>query len=164
MVIDVLCHEETELTPEEIEVWAGKILTREFPSHTNIEISILVTSEDEMASLNRTYRDEPMSTDVLSFPQLEDDEELTPESVSNSIRNPAGEEIPVLLGDVVLCPAEIRRRSASGESFLHAFVRTLAHGILHLLGYDHPEGADQGVMASYLEKLTADLFPSAGPN
>src|SRR5438093_12506375 len=79
------------------------------------ELSISFVSPQEMAELHRRYMGEDGATDVLSFPLGEDG----------------------LIGDVVVCPEEARRNNPRDPS---AELRLLvAHGVLHLLGYDHEE-------------------------
>jgi len=107
------------------------------------ELSILVTGDDEIRELNRQYRGLDRPTDVLAFPQLHSD---------NSIGN-AGHD---LLGDVVISRqrAEVQARE-QGVQFDIEMRRLLAHGILHLLGYDH-EGSDEdaAVMKELEDKYT----------
>ena len=88
-----------------------------------VELSVSFVDEDEITDLHVRYLGEPGPTDVLSFAQ---DEE--------------GEQIRVL-GDVVLCPAVAARNNPGDPA---AEVRLLlVHGILHLLGYDHERDADR---------------------
>lgn len=88
-------------------------------SPATTELSIALVGGEEMAGLNEKYLARQGSTDVLSFLMGEHAEEV------------------FVLGDVVICPAEADRRGEQygvdrGEEVLLA----LAHGILHLVGYD----------------------------
>ncbi len=98
------------------------------------ELSVLVTGDDEITELNRQYRGLSRPTDVLAFPQLQSD---------HTARN-AGYD---LLGDVVISRqrAETQARE-QGVGYDNEMRRLLAHGILHLLGYDH-EGSDENAAA-----------------
>ncbi|HEX2029880.1 MAG TPA: rRNA maturation RNase YbeY [Actinomycetota bacterium] len=87
----------------------------------DVELSVSLVSEDEMARLHETYLGEPGPTDVLSFPQ---DEE-----------GPGR-----LLGDVVICPDVAARQATDLHRELGLLV---VHGTLHLLGYDHEEPEDR---------------------
>ncbi len=84
------------------------------------ELSILITSDEEIRELNRLYRNKDKATDVLSFPM--------------------GEEIGgwKLLGDVVISIDTARVQAKElGISLEEEVKRLLIHGIVHLLGYDH---------------------------
>lgn len=92
----------------------------------DVELSVSLVGREEIADLHGRYLGEPGPTDVLSFPQ--DDEE--------------GEDGVRLLGDVVICPA-VAAEQSGGESEVGLL---LVHGILHLLGYDHETEADRAEM------------------
>lgn len=99
------------------------------------ELSVSFVTEDEMADLHLRYLDEKGPTDVLSFPQDEDD------SLG-----------PRLLGDVVIAPSVAARNNPDDPS---AEVRLLlVHGILHLLGHDHDEEADRAAMWTLQERYS----------
>jgi probable rRNA maturation factor len=96
---------------------------------TDKELSVSIVTRDEMADLHERYMGEPGPTDVLSFPQ--DDDEL--------------------LGDVIICPgvAAEQNRDVPAEIRL-----LLVHGILHLLGYDHQGEEDRMKMWARQERYT----------
>lgn len=104
--------------------------------HPDAELAIVLVDEGAMEQLHVQWMDEPGPTDVLSFPM----DELRPGTEEEP--SPAG-----LLGDVVLCPqvaesqAETARHSLTDELLL-----LTAHGILHLLGFDHAEPAEEKEM------------------
>ncbi|MFZ5645440.1 MAG: rRNA maturation RNase YbeY [Bacillota bacterium] len=109
------------------------------------EVSLVLTGDDYIWELNRKYRGIDSSTDVLSFAQHEGDP--MPDS---------GEED--LLGDVVISlPAAVRQ----GEEYGHGFNRELAyltaHGVLHLLGYDHMDEESRAVMREKEEAALATV-------
>jgi probable rRNA maturation factor len=80
--------------------------------------------------------DEPGPTDVLSFPM----DELRPGTEDDI--TPAG-----LLGDIVLCPQVAEAQAeAAGHSTLDELLMLTAHGVLHLLGYDHAEPDEEKEM------------------
>jgi probable rRNA maturation factor len=86
------------------------------------EVSVKLSSDEEVRTLNRTWRGKDRSTNVLSFPMAEEAELASAQ----------------LLGDVVLafgiCAAEAADKGVAIEA--HA-AHLLVHGTLHLLGYDH---------------------------
>ncbi|WP_308515908.1 rRNA maturation RNase YbeY [Sphingomonas flavescens] len=93
-----------------------------------IELSVRLTSDEEVRALNDTWRDKDKPTNVLSFPLAE------PEQFRQAMV--AGPEL--LLGDIVLargvCVAEAADKGISVD---HHATHLLIHGTLHLLGYDH---------------------------
>jgi probable rRNA maturation factor len=66
---------------------------------------------------------------------------------------------PLSLGDVFLCPAQIRHHAAAEEVPFEDYLYLLvAHGILHLLGYDHADDAD----ADRMERRETELLEAIG--
>lgn len=105
------------------------------------ELSVLLTTDGRMRGLNRRWRDIDRSTDVLSFPL--------------SARPGGGP----LLGDVVLSYDTAARRARGDEHRLEEELdRYLAHGLLHLLGFDHQRAAEARRMA----RLEARLIGAEG--
>lgn len=103
--------------------------------HPLAELSILLVDEAAMTELHEKWMDEPGPTDVLSFPM----DELRPGHMSGGA-DEDGETDPGLLGDVVLCPSVAERQArAAGHGTEDELELLCAHGILHLLGYDHAE-------------------------
>ena len=99
---------------------------------TEAELAILLVDEAAMEQLHVQWMDEPGPTDVLSFPM----DELRPGTEEEPA--PAG-----LLGDVVLCP---QVAGAQAEAAGHGLKLLTAHGILHLLGFDHAEPDEEREM------------------
>lgn len=94
------------------------------------EVSVLLTDDAEIRSLNRQYRGIDKPTDVLSFSQLEGDA-VPP-------RNG-----PLILGDIVISLDRTREQAGdSGVSVEKELRRLFIHGLLHLVGYDH-EGSPE---------------------
>ena len=110
-----------------------------------VELSILVVDEDEMSRLHVEWMDEEGPTDVLSFPI----DELRP-----------GQEFiegKSTLGDVVLCPVVAERQAKSaGHTTETELEILLVHGILHLMGFDHAEPADEVEMFGLQQKIITD--------
>ncbi|MBA15244.1 MAG: rRNA maturation RNase YbeY [Sphingomonas sp.] len=104
-----------------------------------IEIAVRLTSDFEVHTLNRQYRDKDKPTNVLSFPMIQPD--LLESVTANS------DDGEVLLGDIVLahgvCETEaIEREVSLADHATHLIV----HGVLHLLGYDHMGDAEAEAM------------------
>ncbi|HEV7812309.1 MAG TPA: rRNA maturation RNase YbeY [Leifsonia sp.] len=104
--------------------------------HPDAELAIVLVDEAAMEQLHVQWMDEPGPTDVLSFPM----DELRPGTEDEP--SPAG-----LLGDVVLCPqvAQVQAETA-GHSLMEELLLLTTHGILHLLGFDHAEPAEEREM------------------
>ena len=88
------------------------------------ELSVSLVSDDEIADQHQRYLGEPGPTDVLSF-GFDDADHRSPEGAR-------------VLGDVVIAPATAARNAREHGNDPTGEIRLLlAHGILHLLGYDH---------------------------
>ncbi len=105
-----------------------------------IEVSVRLTSDDEVRTLNRQYRGNDKPTNVLSFPMVQRD-------LIDALANTDDGE--VLLGDIVLahdiCASEAAVKAISIAD--HA-THLIVHGTLHLLGHDHMDDAAAEAMES----------------
>ncbi len=112
-----------------------------------LQISLQFLDETEMARINGEYRHIDAPTDVLTFPLFEENGRFLPDTMT-----------PLALGDIILCPAVIRRNaeehSVSAESELALVV---FHGMLHLLAWDHDTPERQEKMWAVQERFR-DLF------
>lgn len=102
------------------------------PPAWGYELSLVLCDDTEIAALNATYRGEPHPTDVLSFAAaLETD---FPQPPDKGFR-----EEPVYLGDVIISVETAARQAQKSQQNLTTEVTWLAtHGLLHLLGWEHP--------------------------
>jgi len=101
----------------------------------NVEASVLLTDDQHIAHLNQNYRHVDGPTDVLSFAQVESTDHSSPDMPEN------------LLGDVVISVETARRQAEErGHSLDEEIDILLAHGLLHLLGYDHAEPEEERKM------------------
>jgi probable rRNA maturation factor len=114
-----------------------------------VELSIRLVEVDAMTALHEHFMNEPGPTDVLAFPMDELDDRRDD---SDDQDTP-----PTLLGDVVLCPVIAERQAAEAghttEDELHLLC---SHGILHLLGYDHADEAEEREMFGLQKRLLTD--------
>lgn len=114
-----------------------------------IEISVRLTSDDEVHKLNGQYRQQDKPTNVLSFPMVQPD---LIESLGNT------DDGEILLGDIVLahgvCAREAEERQVSLQD--HA-THLIVHGVLHLLGHDHMDDAQAEAMESIEQAAMAAL-------
>ncbi|QKW34943.1 rRNA maturation RNase YbeY [Actinomadura sp. NAK00032] len=126
--------------------------------HPLAELSVLLVDEAAMTELHVKWMDEPGPTDVLSFPM----DELRPGHMSGGA-DEDGETDPGLLGDVVLCPSVAERQAREAGHSTEAELELLcAHGILHLLGYDHAEPEEHKEMFGLQAELLASWREERG--
>lgn len=132
-----------ETSPEQISQSAEQILNA--LGYTEVELSILVVDDEEMARLNREYRGVDAATDVLSFPMWEGE---------------LGEVCREMLGDIVLsAPTASAMGDRHGATLAQVLDLLLVHGILHLVGYDHETGEEQ---ARLMEARSLELLEGLG--
>ena len=113
------------------------------PGLQDAEVSIVLTTDDEVRDLNFQYRGIDRTTDVLSFAQREG-EDADPDDL--------------VLGDLVI---SVNRAQDQAIEYGHSVNRELAfltvHGILHLLGWDHQTADDEALMMEKTETILAGL-------
>jgi probable rRNA maturation factor len=107
------------------------------------ELSVLLTDDAFIQTLNETHRGKDRPTDVLAFAQNEGEGMPTPLDHG-------------LLGDVVIS-LDTAQRQAQGRkhSLMDEVSFLLAHGILHLVGYDHQTDEEEAVMNAKTSELVA---------
>ena len=104
------------------------------------ELTLTFVDEDDIANLNEMHMGKQGPTDVLSFPL---DDEVVP-------------GVPVLLGDVVVCPSVAAAQCADHAGTLDDELALLVvHGVLHILGYDHAVPDDAARMRARERDLLA---------
>jgi probable rRNA maturation factor len=121
------------------------------------ELSLLFVEEDVMAELNKRFMQAEGPTDVLAFP-IDDpiDGGRWPDSGTTGPDRepPEVNELPMLLGDVVICPAVAARQAPThAGSFDDEIALLTVHGILHVLGHDHAEPEETATMRAKEREL-----------
>jgi probable rRNA maturation factor len=111
----------------------------------HVELTIVITGNAQLRSLNRAFREVDAPTDVLSFAT---DEQPRPDTV--------------YLGDVIISYPKAREQAQAGDHLIEAELQLLvAHGVLHLLGHDHYTEAEKNVMwqaqSAVMKKLGAAI-------
>lgn len=140
-------------TPSAVDVRALERLARfvlaSMSVNPLVELSIRLVEPEAMAALHEHFMDEPGPTDVLAFPMDE---------LNDQRDDGDGEhDPPTLLGDVVLCPAVAERQAVDAGHDIEAELQLLCtHGVLHLLGYDHADPAQEREMFDLQARLLAD--------
>jgi probable rRNA maturation factor len=116
--------------------------------HPLVELSLMFVDDKAMEKLHVQYMGEEGPTDVLAFQQ---------DDLSAAAARDDGRDAPeALLGDVVICPqvaAEQARRA--GSTFQAEIDLLCTHGVLHLLGYDHNDSAEEREMSAVQTRLLA---------
>jgi probable rRNA maturation factor len=119
------------ISPAIWETWFQKwieTMSCNLPPADLYELSLRLTTDAEIQTLNAQYRHQDRPTDVLAFAALEVDYPPLPAS------------LPLYLGDIVISVETAKRQAEEREHSLTTELAWLAtHGLLHLLGWDHPD-------------------------
>ena len=145
--IKILNHEFKDLSSEleaKLELLAKHIL---FDQNKNqLSINLKLISSNEMMKLNEEFREKRTDTNVLSFP------------ADGEIQKISGE-----LGDIAISIPYVQTESKNLNRDLDDhMMHLLAHGILHLLGFDHQEDQDANIMEAQEIKYL-EFFKIANP-
>tara|TARA_R100001143_G_scaffold61454_1_gene62220 strand:+ start:314 stop:820 length:507 start_codon:yes stop_codon:yes gene_type:complete len=119
-----------------------------FETAKEVELSITLTNDEQIQSLNRDYREKDKPTNVLSFPQIDWENDKS-----------AANEPLVMLGDVVIALETIQREANEQDKRLQDhFIHMLIHSVLHLCGHDHEDETD----AETMENLEIQILSEMG--
>ena len=111
---------------------------------SRIELSVSLTDDREIRSINLKHRGIDGPTDVLSFPMLAGEIETRDEN----------DGPPVSLGDIVISMETVARQANDrGNSSLERFCECFVHGIMHLLGWKHGDEEDRDRMEHEEDRL-----------
>jgi probable rRNA maturation factor len=153
--------DEQNVIPIDMMRWLqlAALVLREEHTAPEMEVSLIFVDETAMTDLNGRFLGGTGPTDVLAFPM---DEAVPPggRQPDEGGRGPGdGNEPtdpPLVLGDVVVCPAVAARHAEAGDRMLEDELALLVvHGVLHLLDYDHAELADAQRMQQRERELLA---------
>ncbi|MEL6899490.1 MAG: rRNA maturation RNase YbeY [Cyanobacteria bacterium J06606_4] len=127
-----------------IQTWMRSLAPQLSPLNT-YEVSLRLTDDAEIQQLNTDYRQRETPTDVLSFAALE-----TPMPGMETMLL----QQPLYLGDIIISVETARRQAKSAQHSLAQELAWLtAHGLLHLLGWDHPDEASLTKMLDQQDRL-----------
>jgi len=145
--LNILSHDFNELASElesKLELLTKHIL---FDQNKNtLKVNLKLISSKEMMKLNEEFREKRIDTNVLSFP------------ADGEIQKISGE-----LGDIAISIPYVQTESKNLNRDLDDhMMHLLAHGILHLLGFDHKEDQDANIMEAQEIKYL-EFFKIANP-
>ncbi|MCK5780052.1 MAG: rRNA maturation RNase YbeY [Psychrilyobacter sp.] len=126
---------------ESVEDYIKTVVEEEYKSEKELYISLLLTSNENIQSVNKEYRGKDQPTDVISFAYLdtEDDFQIGPYTT---------------LGDIVISLERVEEQAGDyGHNFKREFYYVLTHGLLHLLKYDHIDLEDKKIMRKKEEEI-----------
>ena len=116
-----------------------------------VELSVIFIDEQAMTDLNEQYMGKTGPTDVLAFP-IDSTELMISQGPGAITHSPSQSQydtsdIPLLLGDVLICPSVAHAQSAThAGTYDDELALLLVHGILHILGHDHDIEVDAEIM------------------
>ena len=129
--------------PDSITLWARAAAEAGGAAQRRLELSVRLVDHAESRQLNREFRDQDKSTNVLAFP------------------GPAGlpEDLdPWPLGDLVICAPVVRSEALQQHKPEPAhWAHMVIHGTLHLLGFDHTDTAQAQTMEAKEIQILATL-------
>ncbi len=151
---DIFFSRSEQPTPVDEETWQNwfqawlELHLHELPLKESYELSLRLTDDLEIQTLNAYYRHQDQPTDVLAFAALEVESPLAEDSVIE----------PLYLGDIII---SIDTASAQAFEQKHSLKLELAwlasHGFLHLLGWDHPDTQTLEAMLGEQAKLLKNV-------
>jgi probable rRNA maturation factor len=126
------------------------------------ELSLLFVDAEEIASLNQEFLGHAGPTDVLAFPidgeLVEIDDGSGPHRRGPDRPPPDPGDLPLLLGDVVICPSVANSQAAEHAGTLDDELALLVvHGLLHVLGHDHAQPDETARMRTRERELLESL-------
>ncbi|NJL82825.1 MAG: rRNA maturation RNase YbeY [Chloroflexaceae bacterium] len=136
------------INPQRWQIWFEQWLDAhhdQLPPAIAYELSLRLTDDSEIQTLNGQYRGKDSPTDVLAFAALEVDLPQPPS---------VAETEPLYLGDIIISVETAARQAEQHQHSLALELAWLAaHGYLHLLGWDHPDEASLEQMLAQQETL-----------
>lgn len=130
-------------------------------SSNEIEINVTFVSRLAIKKLNKTTRNVNRVTDVLSYPNLlQDDGEVIDKKLSkkNFPYDINPETGNIVVGDIVICvPRCIAQSKKYGTTKTREICYLSVHGLLHLLGYDHIKDEDKKIMREKEEMVMSEI-------
>lgn len=153
VIVDKPCWEKTQAYWEALIQPVVRETLRQAQWNQGAEINVVLSDDAAVQELNKHYRGQEKPTNVLSFPSLE------PEEVARLACEEKAHTSPVILGDVVLAFETIQKESLDQKKpFDDHLLHLIAHGTLHLLGFDHEQDKDALAMESLEIRILSSLM------
>lgn len=134
----------------------GQAFSGEYESDCPLALEVVFADGERIRELNRELRGNDSVTDVLSFPTLEG--HCGKPLHKRDYPYDCDENGNLFLGSIVVCEDVAR---AQAEEYGHSYERELnylvAHGVCHLLGYDHMQEDDKKIMREKEERVMSRL-------
>lgn len=132
------------------------------PDWSSESVSVVIADDQSVTELNRAHRGLNETTDVLSFSNRHSGQYYGEGGGREMATDETGFVLPpgysADLGEVIVSYPQVRRQaSEAGHTAQKELVVMLAHGILHLLGYDHERESDAAEMFSLQGRAIAAL-------
>lgn len=124
-----------------------------------VELNLLLTSNENIRKINNEYRNIDSPTDVLSFPMIEYEKPSDFSKLEdNTLDNFNPETGELILGDIIISvPKIVEQAEKYGHSTEREFAFLVVHSMLHLFGYDHMEANDAKIMEAKQEEILNKL-------
>jgi probable rRNA maturation factor len=152
-VPEVFCSDEQNAIAVDLPKWRALALAALMAEGVRgaCELSLYFVDEETIAELNAEHMGKIGPTDVLSFPLdgVEITEAQGPGAISAGPArpHPDHDDVPTLLGDVLVCPAvAVRQFETHAGTLDDELALLVVHGVLHVLGYDHEIESDTAHM------------------
>ena len=164
---EVFVADEQKDVPVDIARWSAlaEAVLHEEGVRGAAELSVLFVDETSIAELNERFMEQAGPTDVLAFPIDADAVWAVHDPLASGPdrAEPDLDEIPLLLGDVVVCPAVAARNAPDHAGTIDDELALLVvHGVLHVLGHDHAE-ADEAASMRARELALLEAHHWGGP-
>ncbi len=128
----------------------------EFESDTDLSAEIAIVDETEIRRLNVQTRGVDSVTDVLSYPSL--DGIFGVKIQKKSFPLEVDDDGRLFIGSIAICRKRAEEQAAEyGHGNSREMNYLAAHGVCHLLGYDHIDGGDRAVMRAKEERVLAKI-------
>src|SRR6056297_2881263 len=132
LLIDERVSLDEPLPMEFFETITEAVFTKVGLEADEIELSLVLTDDEDITEVNMEWRGMNDATDVLSFP------------MSGEMDGPGLPLADSMLGDIVISLDTAARQAEDDDIPLHRQIAFLfIHGVLHLIGYDHERSTEE---------------------